>query len=161
MATASDELSKHLSAAMALEQKGIELFSRYACEAENTYGRLLFKRLAEDEEQHLKWLTDLRQRIHTGSLHGSLEVLKPIDHRQILSPASRKPEEITRGYFQALSYAVDVEEKSFLIYKELEHLATNAQAKQIFTQLARFEQEHLELVKGEIDFALKNPGVVS
>jgi len=48
-----------ISAAMAMEQRAISLYSRRAREAEDPEEKALYKWLAEWEGDHLRWLSDL------------------------------------------------------------------------------------------------------
>jgi rubrerythrin len=156
-ATARDELSKHLSAAIELEERGIALYSRYASESTTSFGEMLFKRLAEDEEQHRESLIGIKAAYTTKKTAGAADKLIPIDHKDIFSPGSRKPSDITKEYLTALAYAIDVEEKSYLFYTELSEMATDATLKKLFRELSNIEKGHIEIIRDEIDFAIQNP----
>jgi len=73
-------------------------------------------------------------------------------------PAKNKTKKgITRDYISALTYAINIEEKSYNFYKELEQMTEIPELKKLFKDLSKFEQEHLQLFKSELEFVQANP----
>ena len=153
-------MRKHLDAAIKLEQKGIKKYTEFSKKTQNYYGKLMFERLALEEEKHALILESWKERLDSLKVEKGFDAstrLTTINASDIF-PARRKDKKgITKDYITALTYAIDIEEKSYDYYKELEHITEDPELKKLFKELSKFEHEHMKLFKKELDFAQSNP----
>ena len=153
-------MMKHLNAAIRLELEGIKKYTEFAKKTKNYYGKLMFERLAMEEEKHVLLLESMKEK---------LDLLKPekefknvielvaIKASDIFPNRKKTVSGITKDYISALSYAIEIEDKTFTFYKELEELTEEKEMKKMFGNLAHFEKEHLNLFKKELTFVKQNP----
>lgn len=155
-----DEMLKHLDAAIQLEQEGVKKYTEFSKETQNYYGKLMFERLTIEEEKHALILESWKEKLDKMQLEkefAETTKLESINAVEIFPTTARTTKGITKDYISALTYAIDIEEKSSHFYKELEQLAENLELKKLFEDLSKFEQEHVHLLKTELDFVQSNP----
>lgn len=160
IAIPTKEMKKHIDAAIKLEQQGIQKYTDFSKKTQNYYGKLMFERLAMEEEKHALILESWREKLdnlRTEKEFNETTKLTSIKAEDIFPTRKKDKKGITKDYISALIYAIDIEEKAFDFYKELEHIAEDPKLKQLFKDLSKFEQEHMKLFKSELDFAQSNP----
>jgi rubrerythrin len=151
---------KHLNAGIKLEQEGLNKYNQFAKKTKNYYGKLMFERLALEEEKHVLVLESWKEKL--DNLEPEKE-FKEVTELVSIKPADIFPDRkktdsgITKDYLSALSYALEIEDKTYVFYKELEELVEEKELKKMFGNLAQFEKEHLILFKKELEFVKKNP----
>jgi rubrerythrin len=153
-------MMKHLNAAIKLEQAGIKKYADFAKKTKNYYGKLMFERLAMEEEKHVLLLESMKEKLDMLTPEKEFRKvteLMSIKASDIFPDRKKTTAGITSDYITALTYAIEIEDKTFTFYKELEELAEEKEMKKMFGNLAQFEKEHLNLFKKELEFVQKNP----
>ena len=129
------ELLKHIEAALELENKAIDKFVEFSETSKSHYARLLFKRLVEEEQEHLFYLNELKKEVEAATPVNMLKMctdVKAIDAKEILKPETRDEKEVTDSYISALTYAKEIEDKIYTFFKELAMTVDEKELKDIF-----------------------------
>lgn len=154
------ELVKHLTAAIKLEQEGVKKYTEFSKKTKNYYGKLMFERLSIEEEKHALILESWKEKLDSLRIEkefAQVATLTSIKARDIFPVRKKATTGITKDYITALAYAINIEEKSYTFYKELEQMTDIPELKQLFSDLSKFEHEHLNLFKSELEFVQSNP----
>jgi rubrerythrin len=154
------EMLRHIDAAIKLEQEGIKKYTEFAKNSKNYYGKLMFERLAMEEEKHAIILEEWKERLSKAEPEQDLTEatnLVSIKASDIFPGKDRSLKGITKDYVTALRFAVDIEDKSNHFYAELAEITADKKMSALFEDLAKFELEHLKLFKSELTFVQSNP----
>jgi len=136
-----------LEVALGNEMKERDFYLKNAERTNNPLGKAMFKRIAEDEQEHCerlrqlhgkwaardKWPETVPLTVNKTNIRDVLvNTLNNID-RSAQSEA---------GDLEAIRTAVDFEEKGVIFYKSLAAASTDAREKEFFTLLSTIEYEH-------------------
>lgn len=142
-----------LEVAMANEEQGLHFYTLAIEVTEDEMTRRVFKRLAEDEQQHLTQLQiayDKLRRTQTwlddepSLLHFDYDRLQnifpqgPDTIRQMVEAASPA---------EALRVAMDAEQRSYEFFRYYANRVEYAKGRDIFAQFAQAEEQHVELIQ--------------
>ncbi len=158
MTKKKEEILKHIDAAIKLEETGIVVYSDMVKKTKNFYAGNMFERLANEEKKHKGILLNVKREILKDEEIERIDVrdVNPVNFKEIFVDRNKTTEEITQDYITALVFAVKAEEKSYLEYKELESISDDKKLKLLFDSLAKFEKNHWDNLRDELDFIEKS-----
>jgi rubrerythrin len=139
-----------LKSAILLERKGRALYTTVAQQTESAAARDFFQHMAEEEEEHCRWL---EEQFKSYSTHGKFapnrydSVDSSVSH-EILT-AKLKEEISAAGYeAAAIGAAIALEEQAIRIYGQRAEATNDPHERAIYAALVAFEKEHLEKLVG-------------
>jgi len=140
--TATDILKE----AILLERRGKEFYSAVAEKSDSKSARKIFEMMAEEEDQHIKFLSD--QFAHYSRTNEFLSV-KDLEGdtddevaMKVLSEDFKK--EVGAASFEAaaISAAIDFETRAVKLYSDRAEEATDKNEKELYSMLAKWEMGH-------------------
>jgi len=151
-----EELGEAIRRARKLELDGIEFYTDAAQKCGSPPGRRMFESFAADERRHLKTVEDVAE-----GLDVDIDDLPmPRDEiRTLFSEATETLEDAIRTSAQerdAIRIAMDMETKSFELYKEAAAAATEETPRNLFERLAREENQHYEMLENTLEYLSSN-----
>ena len=155
MAKINRELIDALRTALQNELAGEEFYTKTAEEAKDDFTRNTFKHLAGDELYHIEKITAF---IDTGE---AVEIAKEIKNRNPKSGLSffgmneeefKKNKKQYEGDFAAYKFAIDIEIKSYDLYKLLNEKSKEKKTKEFFRFLMKEEATHRKIIEEAISF---------
>lgn len=150
-----DKALEGLKIALQTELNGVVFYKVAAEKTEDTKGREVFRMLAEDETKHFNEL----KRQH-DSLIGSARWVQPISLSQtsvfevtnpIFSEEFKKHLKDRHFEMSALSIGALLETNSVDFYRKMKEEIDDAIAKDLFAQLQKWEESHLEAIVRQLD----------
>jgi len=146
-----------LEQAMSIEQEGHQFYRKAAQTTRDEKGKEIFNTLADDELKHYDLI--YRQRIaltREGNWIDSPEI-KPVDINLDKSPfplgkeALEKAATTKSSDWDALLFGLDIEVKSYELYRRAASEINDALGKQMFEFLAGQEQSHWDILMMRYD----------
>ena len=137
-----------LKTAILLERKGKAFYTQAARNSESQSAKKIFEMMAEEEDQHIDFLTQQARSylkdhtfIHPEPHAGDDEAVTEILTEQI-------KKEINAAGFEAaaISAAIDFENRAIAIYSERAEKATDPVEKDVYQTLADWEKGHHHLL---------------
>jgi len=149
-----------LAAAMAIEEFGIEFYSRLEDCVSGDNGKALMRSLGRDEAKHKRMLVDLVSRLTGGKdvTEGNVD----------LAPFGIEPSKVFRSIpgdrcmtvseeLDALGIGIEVEKSSIKLYADAAEMATHKDVKERLLQLENIEKFHLRTLEDNVQ-QLKTEG---
>lgn len=143
-------LLKAIKDALMVEIKGQQLYSHAATQTQDPSAKILFKMLAEDENQHVKILqTQYNHLMSDGMIN--LDDIHPaeVDHgsQGIVSDDFKRS--IKRGDFEmaVIGIGCDLEAKAIAFYEKHAADTDDENLKKLFTWLVEWEEGHLDQLR--------------
>lgn len=159
-------LQEGLATALGLEKEGYTLYMAAAGQTQNKLGRATFEAVAVKEKDHIKAIEDFIK----GLAAKKVELKEDLEHvrvagkidyiRQIMGALKREIAEKAgpdADLAKAYKIALDLETKSYDLYKKLFAEAKDAPAKNLFHFLMQQENIHYELFQETLEY-LDHPG---
>ncbi len=132
-----------LDLALQVEQEGHDYYTKNARQAANPLAHKVFISLAEQELQHAAWIKQLAEGASVPEIDrktGSIEkVVKSLFDELSEQERAGWKRQNTEVYKQAM----ELEKKSYHLYKELSTSMATAEQRSFFQQLMEMENEHL------------------
>lgn len=145
-----------LKQAILLEQRGKAFYQKVAEQAESSAVKSFFERMAEEEETHIRILSDqFKSYAKNGSFqpgtfdkNESSQIASQILDREI-------KDKISAASFEAaaIGAAISMEKKAVDLYSERSDSAADPEEKGLYKWLSNWEQSHLSMLL-DIDKAL-------
>jgi len=147
-----------LKQAMGIEQEGRQFYLKAAQTTQDEKGQEMFSTLADDEQKHYDLIKQQHSALTSeGRWMGSPE-LKPveIDLSKPLFPKGRetpkKAATVKSSDWDALLFGLDIETKSYDLYRRAALEVDDSLGKQMFEFLAGQEQSHFNVLMMRYDF---------
>ncbi len=137
-----------LKEAILLERRGKAFYTQAARNSESKSAKKIFEMMAEEEEEHINFLT--RQFKNYVQHHEFLDNETPPEEdstaTEILTEQIKK--EIDAASFEAaaISAAIDFENRAIKIYSQRAEEATDPKEKELYQMLADWEKTHHHLL---------------
>lgn len=155
---AANDLLVALQKAMLAERDGVQFYSMAAKQSEDSAAADFFERLAGEEKRHFSALqTEYQSVLTTGSWDSSTawDASEMPDHAgTIFSADFERRIQGQHLEMAALSIGILLEKQSFEFYTQQADLASDANVKAFFRELAHWEDGHYQMLLKE-DEALK------
>lgn len=158
-----DEL-EILAQAIKTEQDGIEFYLKAAETTEDKNGQDTFRQLARDEQNHLELLQRQYNSLKDDKKWTRFPEIKKIMSEQD-SPLFPKGKEafekaVTKksGDIDAVLFGLDIENRSFELYKRSASDTADSAGKDMFEFLAGEEREHFNLLMMRYEYLTGHPG---
>jgi len=160
MPDAPSEAMKALKMAMDIEDNGLVTFLKFARRTKHEFGKNLFIRLAMDENEHRRILEKQMSRLAEGQPSVEIHVPKyEIEH--VAPTMTDRQREVTTdsgvGDIDALKIALELERKAAKFFREQADATQDLHAKDLFLQLAEWEDAHFDVIQAEMD-SINNTG---
>ncbi|MEW6697362.1 MAG: ferritin family protein [Bacillota bacterium] len=154
MENCSPELQA-IKTAILNEHEGYRFYQLAAEKGASPEVRNVFLYLAQEEKKHEDFLRKLYGAVEKNQLDGVMEeaqLCRPLESPHVFSPEHIKNEE-TSLIVSALAMAVKMEKDSAEFYREAAAKTDMETVRQIFLQLADWENQHLDALNNTYDFA--------
>lgn len=138
-----------LKTAILLERRGKAFYSTAARQTESEAARKIFTMMAEEEEEHIAFLSKQFAEYEKSGKFSKNDVEEPVDDTEavmILSEQMKK--EISAAGFEAaaISAAIDFENRAIEVYQGRADEATDPNEKEMYQMLADWERTHHHLL---------------
>jgi len=147
-----------LNQGMEIEVYGIRFYTKSAENTADPRGRQTLKYLAGEEQEHLKFINDLKKSFETRDKDTATDIARSRSakegHTQIFPKKAEFAETIKDDGTgkKILFEAVEIEKRSIQFYTEALNKVEKTLHKEIFTTLLNEEKGHLELVQQMSDY---------
>ena len=137
-----------LKTSILMERQGKAFYSVVATQTKSESVRAVFALMADEEDQHIEFLTRQFKNFTEKSEFLSAEELglpKPLD-REILTKEIQK--EISAASYEAaaISAAIDMENRSVMVYAERAEESDDPHEKELYAFLANWERGHTRIL---------------
>lgn len=150
--------------AIKLEQDGVDFYLKAAETTQDEKGRHAFLQLARDEKNHLellerqykslkddlKWTRFPEIRKITGEFTSSIFPQDAESFKKVITQQSKE--------LEAVLFGLDIEKKSFELYKQSASRISDTIAKEMFEFLAGEEMEHFNILMMRYEYLTGHPG---
>ncbi|MEO0107933.1 MAG: ferritin family protein [candidate division WOR-3 bacterium] len=147
-----------LKTAIEAERKSLSQYLQFALKTDDSSGKNMFIRLAQDELEHVGILERQARSLLTGGDWLKIEI-EPSEVEMIVPRLSDKDVKIrgTSGQDQlsALRAALALEQRAHEFYRTRASASLDPNAKDMYQRLAEMEEAHYELIQAEIDTITK------
>jgi rubrerythrin len=138
-----------LKTAILLERRGKVFYTTTARQTQSEAVRRIFTMMADDEDEHIKFLSRQFAEYAKKGRFAPNKVENPVDDSEtavILSEQVRK--EISAADFEAaaISAAIDFENRAVAIYQDRADEATDPNEREAYQMLADWERTHFRLL---------------
>lgn len=139
-----------LKQAILLEKRGKAFYTNVAENTNNEDVKGIFKTMAEEEDQHIKFLSDQFKSFKQDKKFSVTDLPKnevsDSTTEQILSDKIK--EKISAASFEAaaIESAIDMESKAIEVYSERAEKASDPEEKKFYSWLAEWERGHYKLL---------------
>jgi len=147
-----DNRLKALKMAMQLEEDGRAFYLKAAERTSSKHGREMFLSLADDEERHLRLLQKQCDAVTEGQCFLRLPEIGDIDPQWDEPLFPRDPDLFSKAVSpdasdtDALLFAIQLENKSFELYRQLARETSDAAGSEMFRWLASVERGHFNIL---------------
>lgn len=146
------ELMDVLTQAMKLEIDGRDFYLKMADMLPDTAVQQIFKHLADDEVSHLHYIQRQAEALRAGKGWAAIPEMAQVEALETISlvfpPAKEARKELSAHPTEedALLFAMGAEDKSFQLYYNSAQIASDLEAKKLFSQLAQAEHTHFNIL---------------
>jgi Fur family ferric uptake transcriptional regulator len=146
-----------LELTLSIERRGYTFYTNASKKTKNDSGRLMFRRLAAEESDHLKRLQEeykslLAHNVWLKREPARLPVSRKIAEDIFPQKALLKVEvSDSTTDLEALNIAVDLERRSHQFFTDFASQLPDASGRRIFMEFAKDEESHLEALLAEYD----------
>lgn len=150
------EIIDAIDNAIKMEEKIREKYKIYASEIKEKSGQKFFLILSKEEEEHVKYLKNLKEEILQKKEPSFKEIPVLINSTKWIEECEEKIETIEEkhskeGDFQRLLFALELEKEATKFYENLVKKSEGVLAK-IFKKFLEIEESHTAIVQAELDY---------
>jgi rubrerythrin len=161
-----ENLMTAMKGAIDMEKKGYDVYMNAAKKTKNILGRYTLEMIGKKELDHIKAIEVFMKALSEGSADFSRAVseIKPKEkldyYRPLMEELSKElgtkvgPEAELESAYEV---AMELEKRSYDLYKRLEASSRNLEAKKFFQFLMKEENTHYEILQDTLRY-LDNPG---
>jgi len=137
-----------LKTAILLERKGKAFYAQAARNAESKSAKEIFEMMAEEEDQHIDFLTRQAQSYVKDQTFIQPEPRKEEDDTNVEILTEQIKKEINAASFEAaaISAAIDFENRAIKVYSDRAEQASDPVEKEMYQMLADWEKGHHKLL---------------
>jgi len=141
-----------LASAIKFEEDGRKLFLECMNKTEHPWGKSLFQSLADDELMHIDRLKETFEKMTISEqfTEGPLPLAAEKQWKNIFEEAQGKVDTMVKGStgdIEALTLAINFEEKGMAYYKKLSEESQNPLEKKFYQILSQEENRHFLILK--------------
>jgi len=138
-----------LKTAILLERRGKAFYTTAARQTESEAARKIFTMMAEEEEEHIEFLSKQFAEYEKSGKFAANDVEEPVDDTEVVMILSEQvKKEISAAGFEAaaISAAIDFENRAIEVYQGRADEATDPNEKEMYQMLADWERTHHHLL---------------
>src|SRR5210317_676652 len=138
-----------LKTAILLERRGKAFYTTAARQTESEAARKIFTMMAEEEDEHIEFLSRQFAEYEKSGKFASNNMEEPVDDTEVVMILSEQvKKEISAAGFEAaaISAAIDFENRAIEVYQGRADEATDANEKEMYQMLADWERTHHHLL---------------
>jgi len=138
-----------LKTAILLERRGKAFYTTAARQTESEAARKIFTMMAEEEDEHIEFLSKQFAEFVKNGKFSKVDVEEPVDDTEVVMILSEQvKKEISAAGFEAaaISAAMDFETRAIEVYQGRADEATDANEKEMYQMLADWERTHHHLL---------------
>ncbi|MEW6202124.1 MAG: ferritin family protein [bacterium] len=140
-----------LEKALDFEREGIEYFTSAINRTSHPVAKAMFELLIDQEKKHIDYLSLMYDRLKAEDRWPrDITIDLDMDFKHIFREAIKNIDETVKVYtdeIEAVSYAVDLENRGRKMYRELSEKATDALEKEFYARLSEWERGHAEYLE--------------
>ncbi len=152
----NEELRAALQQARKLEIDGADYYGELAEKCSVESGRKMFHSFAQDEKRHLRIIEDVAKGMGVDVDKFSMprDRIRTLfsDKKQELEKAS----EVSSDEREAVETALEMERKSYQLYRDSAEKAGDEETRTLFERLAREENQHYEMLENTLEYLNSN-----
>jgi rubrerythrin len=156
MAEITNEIIEVIKESIELELNGKAFFEHIADATRNELGKKMFRKLANDEAQHLKVFSDMftnavgedwKKQVNTGKSRDESPIIAALTKRvESAAKAGRSSE------LEAISIGMELERKAIDFFDDAAKRTTDTKAREIFNRITNEEKSHYDLLQAQYDY---------
>ena len=138
-----------LKTAILLERRGKAFYTTVARQTESEAARRIFTMMAEEEDEHINFLSRQFAEYEKNGKFAKNNVEEPVDDTEVVLILSEQvKKEISAAGFEAaaISAAIDFENRAIEVYQGRADEATDPNEKDMYQMLADWERTHHHLL---------------
>lgn len=138
-----------LKTAILLERRGKAFYTTAARQTESEAARKIFTMMAEEEDEHIEFLSKQFAEYEKSGTFASNDLEEPVDDTEVVMILSEQvKKEISAAGFEAaaISAAIDFENRAIEVYQGRADEATDPNEKEMYQMLADWERTHHHLL---------------
>ena len=138
-----------LKTAILLERRGKAFYTTAARQTESEAARKIFTMMAEEEEEHITFLSRQFADYQKNGKFSKIDIDEPVDDTEVVMILSEQvKKEISAAGFEAaaISAAIDFENRAIEVYQGRADEATDQNEKEMYQMLADWERTHHHLL---------------
>ena len=138
-----------LKTAILLERRGKAFYTTAARQTESEAARKIFTMMAEEEDEHVEFLSKQFAEYEKTGKFSKVDVDEPVDDTEVVMILSEQiKKEISAASFEAaaISAAMDFETRAIEVYQGRANEATDPNEKEMYQMLADWERTHHHLL---------------
>lgn len=138
-----------LKTAILLERRGKAFYATAARQTESEAARKIFTMMAEEEDEHIAFLSRQFAEYEKNGTFAKNDVETPVDDTDVVMILSEQmKKEISAAGFEAaaISAAIDFENRAIEVYQGRADEATDPNEKEMYQMLADWERTHHHLL---------------
>jgi len=149
----SDKVIEVMRGAIKLEIDGRAFFDHAAEVTQNELGKKMFRKLAQDEIDHLTTFRQLFSQIAGGDHWKRLIKEEEItgDSSLIQQLTLKVEEEQKKGEIGAIRMGMELEKKAIDFFEKSARETTDSMAKEVFERISKEEKLHYDLLQAQYD----------
>lgn len=158
MENSNEKYLKALDAAIEQESDGVKFYTNAVDKCKHHLGKSMFQSFVEDEKEHLKRLTKLKnaEYVEPSNASGLADIKGAKD--RLISVFNQMKDQLgaiikpESDDLEAIKIAMDIERAGHKLYKDGADHATNDREKDLFKFLAKEEIIHYEILKNTYNY---------
>lgn len=138
-----------LKTAILLERRGKALYSTTAKQTDSPAVRKVFSMLADEEDEHIKFLSKQFEEYQKSGSFGKNNIELPADDEEVVMILSEQvKKEISAASFEAaaIAAAIDFENRAIEVYQKRADEVNDPNEKELYQMLADWERTHHHLL---------------
>jgi len=138
-----------LKTAILLERRGKAFYTTAARQTESEAARKIFTMMAEEEDEHIEFLSRQFAEYEKSGKFAKNDVEEPVDDTEVMMILSEQvKKEISAAGFEAaaISAAMDFETRAIEVYQSRADEASDPNEKDMYQMLADWERTHHHLL---------------
>jgi rubrerythrin len=138
-----------LKTAILLERRGKAFYTTAARQSESEAARKIFTMMAEEEDEHINFLSKQFSELQKTGKFSVNDVEEPADDTEVVMILTEQvKKEISAAGFEAaaISAAIDFENRAIAVYQGRADEATDPNEKDMYQMLADWERTHHHLL---------------
>lgn len=156
MTEITNEMIEVFKKSIELELNGKAFFEHVAEATHNELGKKMFRKLANDEAQHLKVFSDMFTKAVGEDWKKHVDTGKSRDESPIIEALTKRVESAAKAgrssELEAISIGMELERKAIDFFDGAAKRTSDAKAREVFNRITDEEKSHYDLLQAQYDY---------